>query len=258
MKIIYFSQKGNRSHQEDAFFVDEISHNLFIVCDGVGGNVGGKLASQSTIKFLSKSFSEITSGIIENAMITTIFSAATKCLFDVLSGKSHHEGMVLASFTPKEVIICHLGDSRAYVIKPSANAYWRTKDHSLVQELYDAGIITAEADMQSHPMKNRITGAISSSGRSDITEPSITRLDDLDPGDMILLCSDGVLEAFPNEEFIGILFDSALSFEEKGQMIQKQCELTSRDNNTCILIELEEGEGYSSGSNRGIEFRTIA
>ncbi len=261
MKTFFFSQQGRRSYQEDSLFVDGQTHSLFIVCDGVGGSKSGDLASSSIIKFLSESFLSTNPISKEEKLVQNIFEEARGNLLSLISDYPENEGMAttvaLAWFTPKDLVISHLGDSRVYIIKPSTNAYWRTKDHSLVQELYDAGILKTEADMLSHPMKNRITGAISSSAQSDVTDPSITRFDDLDPGDMIILCSDGVLEAFPNQEFIEILMDETTTLEEKGKSIQMECELKSIDNNTCIILELEDGEGYSSGSNAGVEFRKL-
>jgi len=261
MKTFRFSQKGKRLQQEDSYFVDDVSQKTFIICDGVGGSSGGQVASSTTIEFLAKYVPALNHAIIDDAIIISLFKVTTNNLLEVLNGHPENEGMattiVLAWFTSKEVIISHLGDSRAYVVKPSSNSYWHTKDHSLVQELYDAGIIKSEADMQSHPMKNRITRAITSSVRSDVTAPSITRFDNLDPGDMIMLCSDGVLEAFQNEEFISILMDETLPFVEKGKKIQEECELKSTDNNTCIILQIEDGEGYASGSNAGVEFRKM-
>jgi len=261
MRIYQFSQQGKRSHQEDSLLVDLERHSIFIVCDGVGGNSNGKMASEITIEYFSMSLLTSSSNPISKEEIISFFYKAGDNLINAINLHPESEGMAttvaLAWFTPKDLVISHLGDSRVYVIKPSTNSYWRTKDHSLVQELYDAGIIKSEADMQSHPMKNRITGAITSSPRSDVTDPSISRFDDLDPGDMIMLCSDGVLEAFPNQEFIRILMDETLSLEEKGKKIQEECELKSTDNNTCIILQIEDGEGYASGSNVGIEFRKL-
>jgi len=262
MNIFHFSQQGKRPYQEDSFLIDDSYHKIFIVCDGVGGSSGGSLASQSTVDYFKGVFESQVSHNFNDEEIVNLYNGAQENLLDVVNRNPGNEGMattaVIACFTPSETIISHLGDSRAYVLLRSSNAYWRSKNHSLVQELFDAGILKSEYDMQSHPMKNRITSAITSSTKSEITKPSITRFDRLDPGDIIMLCSDGVLEAFPNDEFIGLLFDPNLPFEEKAHKIQEECAKISKDNNTCIIVELEPGEAYMSGSNRGVDFRSIS
>lgn len=259
MRVFCFNQSGSRSHQEDAYYIDENNKSIFMICDGVGGNSGGALASNSTVEYFIESIGGVLQNESSDGNILSLYAGAKDNLLEILKDYPSYKGMattiVIAWFTFRDVIISHIGDSRAYVFRTYAKSYWRTKDHSLVQELYDAGIIKSEADMQTHPMKNRVTGAITSSTRSEVTDPSITRFDELDPRDIIMLCSDGVLEAFPNEEFIRILMDETTTFEEKGKTIQMECEQKSIDNNTCIILQLEDGESYSSGSNAGIEFR---
>lgn len=261
MKLYHFCHPGKRLHQDDSYYLDNKSKRAFIVCDGVGGSTGGDLASRSTIEYLKRVLTSVNSNNCTNEKTINLYNNATKNLFEVLRNYPENSGMattvVMVEFTSRDVIISHIGDSRAYVLKPSTHSYWRTKDHSLVQELYDAGIIKSEQDMQSHPMKNRITGAISTVPSANKSVPDIARFDSLDAGDMIILCSDGVLETFQNEEFINILIDETLSFEERGKKIQSECAINSFDNNTCIILQLEEGEDYSSGSNTGIVFRKI-
>ena len=115
-----------------------------------------------------------------------------------------------------------------------------TRDHSIVQELYEAGIIHTEAEKRTHPMRNKITKAISSTTLLDTEDIEFKEIKTLTSGSYILLATDGVCESFDHEELIDIILDKQLiSVQQKIAAIEVKCSRISKDNSTGVLIECE-------------------
>ena len=135
---------------------------------------------------------------IQNLLLTSI-TAANICVYDASVSKKELFGMgttvVAAVVSGDTLVVAHAGDSRAYVFDGELRAV--TRDHSVVQEMVDAGSITA-AEARSHPVKNYITRALGVEERIEIDFCEAT----LSGGEKILLCSDG-LTNYVSEEAIG-------------------------------------------------------
>ena len=256
MKIFHFSQQGHRPYQEDSYYIDEETKHLFVICDGVGGHAKGDIASNTVVEYIKGKLSKNKENKWEVQDFQSLFHGAQDALQKVQTDKTGASNMgttvVLFFLSPLQALTAHVGDSRAYVVKPAESKYWRTKDHSLVQELLDAGVLKSESAMEDHPMRNRITRALQAAGGKKYVEADVATFDGLEAGDYLLLCSDGVLEPFPSHSFIDILADVNLSFEEKGETIRKACEAVSKDNNTCILIQIEETDQVPFGTTHSL------
>jgi hypothetical protein len=147
--------------------------------------------------------------------------------------------LTLVAFTPAGLIAAHIGDSRIYLVTQAKQQYWRTTDHSYVAELVKAGIIT-EAEARTHSMRNRISRAIVGDADRKTDQPDIVEVTNLQRGDLVLLCTDGVLEAFDDEQLLRLLTTERRTVEEKIEAIRKGCQVASHDNNTALLIEISD------------------
>lgn len=249
---------GKRKNQEDYFLVSE---PLFIVCDGVGGANKGEVASQ----FVAKKFKESTVDRgrkpIDERVINDAIDHILKQMSSRLQDAPEEEGMgttfTMAFKHTRGLSLAHIGDSRIYYLKPRRSLYWQTKDHSMVQSLIEGGHITEE-QAETHPMKNRITRALQSKIDYDCVKADVTEISDIEQGDLMLLCSDGVTEAFKNKELLEVLVNESSTLNDKYESIKNKCEELSKDNNTFILVEFEEEDevvGHSNSEN--VVFNTI-
>lgn len=197
-----------RIANEDAFrfgtFDDGTS--WAVVCDGMGGVHGGKIASSTAIDMVSRKIKKcynpsMSIGSVENLLLSSI-TTANCIVFDRGTGDSELEGMgttiVAAIIKDGEACIAHVGDSRAYKIS-NGEIELITKDHSLVQEMLDLGQITA-SELKNHPRKNIITRAMGVEEKIEIEFNTV----EFAKGDVLLLCSDGLSGLVEKEELLEI------------------------------------------------------
>lgn len=207
MQIIGNTDVGRtRIANEDAFKFGKFDDGTSwaVVCDGMGGVHGGKVASSTAIDIVSQKINKcynpsmnITS--IENLLLSSITTA--NCLvYDRGSADRELEGMgttiVAAVHKNGEVCIAHVGDSRAYLISDGAIRLL-TKDHSLVQEMLDMGQIT-ETEFEHHPRKNIITRAMGVDEKIDIEFDTV----EFGKNDALILCSDGLSGLLKKEKLL--------------------------------------------------------
>lgn len=235
-RIGIYSQKGKRSNQEDSFFANE---KILIVSDGVGGNVSGDLAS----KIVVESF-EIYSKYIEQSNLdyqsvaTGICNYVVMCLQNSVNENPRHEGMAatLAALysVNGELVATHIGDSRIYHFSAEGELKWRSKDHSFVQQLVDAELITDD-EVENHPKKNVITRVLQAKeGKRTIPDTQILTAES---GDRFLLCTDGVVESWSDKDLIDLFRESSTN-EEIITKIEERCSVFSKDNNTAIVASI--------------------
>jgi protein phosphatase len=236
----YASDLGRqRQGNEDNFFVRA---PLFVVADGMGGAQAGEVASEIAVRSFddelpSASLPEALAGVIEGA---------NKRIHERARADESLHGMgtttTAAYVDDDEVVIAHVGDSRAYLHR-DGELIRLTKDHSLVGELVARGKLTEEQAEQ-HPQRSVITRALG-------PEASVQVDVDIFPakaGDLFLLCSDG-LTSMVHEPKLPPLFEDVGSLEQLGKrLIDAANAAGGRDNITVILFRLEEIEGTAGGS----------
>lgn len=253
-----FSQMGQRENQEDARYPDKDIPNsyqpYFMVCDGVGGNNKGEVASRTACDAIGFALA----GIDWNKDFTVRhFEEALRYAYRTLSSMitEENEGMAttltFVAFHQGGCFAAHIGDSRVYQIRPGCGILYRSADHSLVKELVHSGCITPE-QAKNHPRSNIITRAMGIADMSsEKSQATTVQLTDIQGGDYFFLCSDGVLESLSENQLETILAET-ISDEEKIQRMAEICR-QSRDNNTAYLIpirsvignELEEAQEES-------------
>lgn len=228
-----------RSQNQDAFQIENLDKNttLCIVCDGMGGAKSGNVASTLAVEVFVEEVRRSWVPGADNDETEQILLSAVKLanftVYDQAQQLEEFSGMgttlVAALIQGREVTVVNVGDSRGYHV--SRNGIRRiTKDHSLVQMMVDRGDLTPE-QARTYPGKNYITRAI---GTEPVAECDTFRLD-MEKGDFLLLCSDGLSNMMDDQE---ILFEVVHGIN-KELCCQRLMDIgRSRgapDNMTCIL-----------------------
>ncbi len=206
-KYSILSDIGGRTENQDYVLAKESpSGFLMIVCDGMGGANGGKLASETAAKaiaavILNHKISDVS--INESKYFITLLrraiTHANTEVFGLSRSQPHLIGMgttaCVALIRGNTAFLAHIGDSRIYHI--TRNETIHTNDHSRVFQLYQNGILTKE-QAREHPESNIITRAI---GIQEEVEAEYKEIS-LQPNDLIVLCSDGIWGVYPENQLI--------------------------------------------------------
>lgn len=251
-----FSEQGKRENNEDSIFPnDEFEPKtplLFLVCDGVGGQAKGEIASDLVCTQIDSFFSSKNISISDKTTIEEAVKFVEEKFDSNIVVQPETKGMAstmtLLHLHSKGATVAHIGDSRVYQFR-KGEILFKTKDHSLVQELFDAKRITEE-EMAIHSMRNRITRAIQGASVKP-TEPSVALLTDLKEGDIFLLCSDGVLECFTDEQLKEV-FSKSNSENTIAATLVSKCRTESNDNYSAYVIKLEQAY-IDSLENKAVE-----
>lgn len=221
-----------REVNQDAFLAE---YPLFVVADGMGGHLGGEIASASTVDRLR---TVVDSGSVSTKNIEKALSLAVK---DIIAHPETTDegtgttltGLYLETHTDEpHWVTLNIGDSRVYLLRDE-EIVQVTTDHSVVQELIAAGRLSPE-EAENHPYGNVITRAV---GPSDSVKPDYLRLDVLD-GDRFVVCSDGLtkeLTDFGIRHFLAANPDPAAAVDA---MMAAALENGGRDNVTIVVLDV--------------------
>lgn len=221
-----------REVNQDAFLAE---YPLFVVADGMGGHLGGEIASASTVDRLR---TVVDSGSVSTKNIEKALSRAVK---DIIAHPETTDegtgttltGLYLETHTDEpHWVTLNIGDSRVYLLRDE-EIVQVTTDHSVVQELIAAGRLSPE-EAENHPYGNVITRAV---GPSDSVKPDYLRLDVLD-GDRFVVCSDGLtkeLTDFGIRHFLAANPDPAAAVDA---MMAAALENGGRDNVTIVVLDV--------------------
>lgn len=227
---VSFTDRCKRDNNED--FAGSNRNQEFVVCDGVGGRQKGEIASEIVAKTFLKAYQ------LGEAPIEDTLAAAEANISDFIRENPDSMGMATtltyAKVFDNGILLAWVGDSRIYQFRKN-RILFQTRDHSWLNEALDQGIITQEEALD-HPKSNVITRAVV--GSHNPTEIDSTFIKDVQADDYFFLCSDGVLETWTNEELIA-LFSENQGTEIIAQKIKTECQLTSRDNSTGIVFQIE-------------------
>ncbi len=232
-----------RASNEDSFGCS-VEHGVYVVCDGMGGAAAGEIASslavgevlrllESRIENADGSEAETLPAKAERAVLAAnevVFSRAESD--DKLSGM----GTTLVVLVTEEsrVWVLNVGDSRCYRLRNQILEQL-TLDHSLVEELVRLGRMTPDEALSS-PLRNVITRALGT--QSSIT-PDVFEMQ-AEPGDLYLLCSDGLPREISDETIKSILIMD-LSLEELcANLVNAAKKAGGNDNITCLLVRAED------------------
>lgn len=224
-----------REHNEDSGFAGPY---LQLVADGVGGAAAGEVAS-ATAAYVTSAF---TMAQGDGADLRDVLAEAVRLAHAQLragvAADPAREGMgttLTAVLTDGDTVaLAHLGDSRAYLWREDSLALV-SRDQTLVQLLLDEGRITAE-EARDHPRRNVVLQALDA---AQPAEPDLHLLD-LEAGDRLLLCSDGLTDMVDEATLVGAL---TLADRERAAdaLVQAALDAGGRDNVTVLVADLEDG-----------------
>jgi len=237
IRSYHFHNQGPRDYQEDFFYVDK-ENKLFIVCDGVGGSKHGDVASKVVVKSIVEQYQRFKGTVTKEVILQFIKNAALS-LDQMAFADKDFEGMAttlaMLYIKKNKAILAHVGDSRVFYIRNNKD-WFATKDHSVVRELYDAGVLKTEKEMHQHPFKNRITRALRASLESSEVIPDIHEVKTVFENQLFILCSDGALEHYLSQELVDHFSNKLIPFESLWNSFKLVCIENSTDNSTCIII----------------------
>lgn len=233
-----------RPHNEDSFLVDQ-ALGLFAVADGIGGHLAGEVASSMcvhAIRDLMAAPGADGEGSPEGPAlrIDQAIQQSNQQVFHhartVPGCANMGTTVVLLLFRAGRGWVAHVGDSRAYLFREGVLSPL-TRDHSLLQEQIDAGLMS-EADARLSHSRNVITRAM---GIEPHVEAEIRELEPGD-GDVFLLCTDGLNTMVPHHEMETILHDHAANLDRAASLlIQAAKDHGGRDNVTVMLVRPSAG-----------------
>jgi protein phosphatase len=208
---------------------------VFVVADGMGGAQAGEVASRLAVEAFEEGLPR--HGTPEERL-SVVVQRANRVIYERSHSERQFDGMgttVTAAYLDEDnVAIAHVGDSRAYRLRGGELARL-TEDHSLVEELLRGGKLTEE-EAAEHPQRSIITRAL---GPEPVVEVD-TFTYQLQPGDVILLCSDGLTSMISERQVAEVLV-GAPSLERAAQrLIDEANAAGGRDNITVILFRVEE------------------
>lgn len=246
------NELGNRSNQEDAIYpvMGEASadQRVFVVCDGMGGLDKGEVASEAVSKALgemAKAICDVVPKFSDDDFRQCLAKAYNALdAADIKREAVMGTTMTFLCFHDGGCLVAHIGDSRVYHLRPSLGpengVLFRTRDDSLVQQMYENGEITYE-EMRTSPKKNIILKGMQPH-QMVRTTATLTHITDVKPGDYFYLCTDGMLEKMDDKELVRILSGSESDELKRQRLIEATA--TNSDNHSAYLIQVKEvGEG---------------
>lgn len=228
-----------RENNEDSVALDAETQ-IAILADGMGGYNAGEVASAMATTFvrselgrwMSEGGAQASSREIKRAMEICIDNA-NRSIFNAANSQPQYAGMgttlVMGVFQDNRTLIGHVGDSRCYRLRTGTFAQL-TRDHSLLQEQLDAGLITPEqAQFATH--KNLVTRAL---GVEDTVLLEVNEFR-VEEGDLFLLCSDGLSDMLSDERIAAVLVTAGTLEEKARALIDAANDSGGRDNISVIL-----------------------
>lgn len=239
MKAYVMTDVGRvRLTNEDASYLPVSGERFAAVADGMGGHRAGEVASAMAIQVFSQILREADGPASEEVLIRAVDLANAAIYRQSRQDPGQHGmGTTLTGlwFGSDYVYLCHVGDSRAYLLRNEA-LMQMTNDHSLVNELLERGEITHK-EARVHPQRNMITRALGT-GKHVISD--IIRMD-YRPGDCWLLCTDGLSNYLSSSELARIL-RMDIPWEDKlGSLVEAALQRGGADNITALVIPYEGG-----------------
>jgi len=245
MHYTFFSQTDpgrSRSNNEDAVAFDELTH-LGVLADGMGGYNAGEVASGMATEFIKAELSAWLSDAGAQAdklqmrqAIEMSVDNANAAIFDAANTNAHYSGMgttlVVGVFHGDRLLLGHIGDSRCYRLRGDTLTQI-TRDHSLLQEQLDAGLLTPEEAALS-PHRNLVTRALG------VEEGVILELNEhlLEPEDIYLMCSDGLSDMMNDAQIADTLRQREALSVMANHLIARANDNGGRDNIAVLLTQV--------------------
>lgn len=227
-----------RANNEDTYLIhSEASYCL--VADGMGGAAAGEMASLIFAQSADEVFNAQNAATEQQAIdrVQSTFLLANERILAHVAKHPEHQGMgctaEILAFTPTGFVIGHMGDSRTYRLRQGVLKQL-TKDHSLVQDQIDQGLITEE-QARSHSMRNiilRAVGVRPSPALDTLRGPIFS-------GDIFLLCSDGLTDLVDDDAICAVLSHNGNLEKKTEKLVDLAKQAGGKDNITVVLAKIE-------------------
>lgn len=233
-----------REHNEDKFdFYDPdeptqlaIRGRIFAVADGMGGHTAGQVAAEWALKTLIRSYYSPTMPVDTEAALRTTLADANTLIFNASQQFEKANGMgttVVAAVVKEDTLtMAHIGDSRGYLMRDGESMRQVTVDHSWVEEQVRRGMMS-RADAEASPYRNFITRSV---GVDANVEADVTSFQ-LQAGDLILMCSDGLSNYLDEAALTAIVGDKSPS-QAAFDLVDAALVAGGKDNITVLLIKV--------------------
>ncbi len=234
----------SRDNNEDSVAVDEDTR-LAVLADGMGGYNAGEIASGMATAFIKSEMSRWLTEVGSVARAKEVRRAMEICvdsanlsIFNAANSNANYAGMgttlVVAVFRDDILVLGHIGDSRCYRLR-AGKLEQISRDHSLLQEQLDAGLVTPEQALHSN-IKNLVTRAL---GVEEVVLLEVNEYP-VELGDIYLMCSDG-LSDMVQDPAIAKIVNTEGALEHKAQMlIDAANDHGGRDNISVLMVEVHE------------------
>jgi|LauGreDrversion4_2_1035121.scaffolds.fasta_scaffold25690_5 protein phosphatase len=222
-----------RQQNEDALLAEA---GLFAVADGMGGHNAGEVASALAVTTLKAGLRE---GIATSDVLRSLVQQANSVIYTASLDDSTQAGMgttlTAVAVVPEgdgHILVANVGDSRTYLLR-NGDMRCVTTDHSYVQELVNEGVISAE-DARTHPRRNIVTRALGIDRNVTVDVQSLR----VEPGDRLMLCSDGLVDEVTDADIADILRMHPVPGEAAQTLVNSANAAGGRDNTTVVVIDV--------------------
>jgi serine/threonine protein phosphatase PrpC len=229
-----------RTNNEDAFIAGKVLQGRYIaacVIDGVGGYAGGEVAAAIARQAILDYFTVPSGDVL--TMMKEAFAVANQKIGVEKEKNREYESMAcvvtmaLADVAAKTFYYAHIGDTRLYLMRDNSLVKI-SKDHSFVGYLEDSGRLSEEEAMQ-HPKRNEINKALGFDTQFNLADIE-TGSSPFLPGDVLLLCSDGLTDMLKSSEITAVLVEDKPLEAKAKELVQQANERGGRDNITVVLV----------------------
>jgi protein phosphatase len=210
---------------------------LFVLADGVGGHADGEVASRLAVESVCKGFRAAREYEVHRSLLPKLLQDANARLLDAASasrkvGPGMATTMVACAVRSDRAVTCHVGDSRCYLIR-RGHAEVLTRDHTLANEQVRLGLLSKREAAES-PMRHMLSRSLGSDlfVAVDVSEHQLT------PGDVLMLCSDGLHGAVPEKEMELIISDNPNLSTAAKELVRLANQLDGSDNVSVQLIRV--------------------
>ncbi len=235
---------GRRYNQDRVAYAYTNDALLLVLADGMGGHLHGEVAAQIAVTSFMRAFGRLKDGRVKEpeVFLRETMRAGHEGIFayarEQQLGGNPGTTCVAALVQDGQIWWAHAGDSRFYLLRGGAVAEV-THDHSVVQQWADWGIISAD-EMKTHPDRNKITNCLG--GVEDMFYVDVSQPVSVQPGDTLLLCSDGFWSPLTDEEMIKLSVDALPEKLDELIRMAVSREAARADNTTAVVARLGERE----------------
>ena len=228
---------------------------LFVVADGVGGMDLGEIASSTAVSVITEQFAKAQSGSMLISLLPRLIQSANAAVHDrrleqEYRGKNMATTLVACALRYDQAVVSHVGDSRCYLVR-NGQARQITHDHTLVNQQRKLGIISA-GEISSSDSRHVL---IRSVGPEMFVSPDTNALS-LQPGDVLVLCTDGLHDEMSEAEIASIASQKKDASQIAHELVARAVEIDGGDNTTAQVIRVRSVEQV--GMYRGRTYRLPA